>query len=116
MSALVRNFEEKRDYIRMRVDTPALVSFTGQGGATNDEESMQGKCWDLSGGGLLLELPNTLAVGTKAKVEISSSFGHHPMLKALVEVMRIASPMRLSSSTEVPKSCWLGVKICEMID
>jgi len=97
-----REFQEKRDYIRMKVDTPVSVQ------VISDGETLDGVCKDLSGGGLSIELSRTLPVGTVAEVAIASKHGHTPMFTARATVTRIEA---------VPSgsSCLLGMKIEEVL-
>jgi len=100
-----RQYQEKRNFIRMRVDTPVSVH------VLTDDQHSQGICRNLSGGGMLLELPATLPVGTQAAVSIKSTHGHSPMLQARVRVARVdAHP----NSSEQP--CLLGMVIEEVLN
>jgi len=80
-----RNYQEKRNYIRMKVDAEARVTIESEG------NTIEGSCRDLSGGGMLVEIDTPIPVGTSAEVVIASSHGHNPMLKAIAEVNRIES-------------------------
>ena len=87
---------EKRDFIRMRVDTPASVIVKTiatidpcDEEAPSANETISGICKDLSGGGILLELKTSLALDMVVEVDISPSYGHKPMLKAKAEVSRV---------------------------
>ena len=87
---------EKRDFIRMRVDTPASVivktiatNDSSDEEASSSNQAISGMCKDLSGGGILLELKTSLELGMIVEVDISSSYGHKPMLKAKAEVSRV---------------------------
>ena len=85
MTSENRSYDEKRDFIRMRVDTPADIV------VSNNGQKINGICRDLSGGGMQIELPVALPVGTLTEVSISSPHGHEPMLHAQAKVTRIAT-------------------------
>lgn len=99
-----RDYQEKRNFIRMRVETPVEISLH------NGEELHEGTCVDLSGGGLLVEMQTLLPVGTKLEVNIASSHGHSPMLRAKATVTRI-----VSQPDSVERPCKLGLEIDEVI-
>ncbi len=105
MNSASRNYQEKRNYIRMKVDAPVNVSLTADG------SSFDGICRDLSGGGLMIELYTVLPAGTIAEVTIASGHGHNPMLRAKAEVTRILSQ---PESEEQP--CLLGMEIVEVLN
>lgn len=75
-------YSEKRNYIRMRVDTPAHVSIEGS------ETALEGICRDLSGGGASIELDQSISPGTVLTVTVTSTHGHAPMLQVSGEVIR----------------------------
>lgn len=80
-----RKYDEKRDYIRMAIGSPLLATVVDQG------TQLQGRCLDLSGGGMLLELDTELSKGTQVEVSVTSKHGHNPALYALAEVTRTES-------------------------
>ncbi len=80
MNMSERNYTEKRNFIRMKVDTP--VDLTTQGG---DSRTVKAICKDLSGTGMLVEVDETLAIGTQLTVSITS--GKNPF-EADAEVSR----------------------------
>ena len=84
MSSIDRAYDEKRNFIRMQINTPAQVSLESNG------ENFSGVCKDLSGGGMLVELEKAVPVGDEVEVTISSPHGHSPMLKALTKVTRVS--------------------------
>ncbi|ACR12703.1 PilZ domain-containing protein [Teredinibacter turnerae] len=104
MSLANREYQEKRNFIRMRVDTPIQMVLEADG------ERFEGKCRDLSGGGLLVELATALPVGTRARISIQSSHGHSPMLEAIALVNRVETQL---DTTEKP--CLIGMEIEELI-
>ena len=99
-----RDYQEKRDFIRMRVETPVQITLL------DGEESYSGTCVDLSGGGLLVEMQTLLPVGTLLEVNIASQHVHSPMLRAKTKVARVVSQ---PESEEQP--CKLGLEIEEVI-
>lgn len=83
MSITDRNYEEKRNYIRMKVDT--AVFFT----KANGNERYEGRCRDLSGAGMLLETEKKLKLGDRLSVTVPSDGPDFSPLNALVEVVRV---------------------------
>jgi c-di-GMP-binding flagellar brake protein YcgR len=104
MSVLSRDYQEKRNFIRMKIDTPADII------VESDGSSHEGVCRDLSGGGMLVELANALPVGTSVVVKIQSSHGHAPMLEAVSQVTRVETNLGDEASP-----CLLGMQITEVI-
>lgn len=100
-----RNYHEKRNYIRMKIEAPVEMTIS-----SNDAQ-YSGICRELSGGGMLIELDTTLPVGTHAEVSISSSHGHGPMLIAKAEVTRV-----IAQPTSSESSCLLGMQITEVLN
>lgn len=82
MSSIDKSYEEKRDFIRMKIDTAVLVE-VGDG-----REPLHGVCKDLSGGGVLLELDDEVQPGSTVTVTLETNYGHNPMLKAKASVTR----------------------------
>lgn len=78
-----KNYNEKRDFIRMKISAPLGAKLSAAG------KVIDGMCRDLSGGGLQVETKETLAPGTELDVEVASSHGHNPSLKAKVKVIRV---------------------------
>lgn len=99
-----RNYEEKRGFIRMKVETPVTIRCASLG------TELTGICRDLSGGGLLVELDATLPLATEVEICIQSQHGHNPMLTARAKVSRVYS--RPGSET---KPCMLGLEITEVL-
>lgn len=104
MNLANRNYHEKRCYIRMKVETPIDVLVDGQA-------PLRGTCHNLSGGGMLISLSETLPLGTQLEVSVSSNHGHNPVLKAVAQVSRVQSQPHMSA-----KPCMLGLSILEMIE
>jgi hypothetical protein len=78
-----KNYNEKRDFIRMKISAPLGAKLSTAG------KVIEGMCRDLSGGGLQVETKEPLAMGTELDVEVASSHGHSPSLKANVKVVRV---------------------------
>ncbi|KAB0494535.1 PilZ domain-containing protein [Pseudomonas vancouverensis] len=72
MSQTGRDYSEKRDFIRMRVDADVLLIHEG--------DEVQGVCIDLSSSGMQLEAPRQFKVGDRLNVRIDSD---HAALKGL---------------------------------
>jgi Tfp pilus assembly protein PilZ len=72
MSQTRRDYSEKRDYIRMRVD--ADVSLIHQG------DEVAAVCIDLSSSGMQLQAPRSFKIGDRLSVRIESD---HAALKGL---------------------------------
>ncbi|PBP62576.1 PilZ domain-containing protein [Pseudomonas syringae] len=72
MSRNDRDYEEKRDYIRMRVDADVNLIPAGQ--------VIPAVCIDLSSSGMQVQAPRLFQVGDKLSVRIDSD---HPALKGL---------------------------------
>ncbi len=82
MDLAARTYSEKRNFIRMKMDSPVQISMA--------DEMLTGTCINLSGGGMLVSLDRTLAPGSLLNVAISSNHGHNPMLKAVTKVSRVS--------------------------
>lgn len=82
MSDRSRDYDEKRDFIRMNLGTNAVIHSNGA--------SYSATCIDLSSTGMQLEAACVLAVGAQIEVEIGSQHDHLPGLKAVAEVVRVA--------------------------
>lgn len=80
---LSRDYEEKRDFIRVQLDCQAQCTDLRSG------ERFTGQARDLSGRGLCLELVRSLAPGTLLEVRIEPQKAVVAPLHALVEVVRV---------------------------
>lgn len=100
-----RNYQEKRNYIRMRVEAPVDMKLESDG------TELVGKCRDLSGGGMMIEIASTLPVGSEAEVTIASGHGHSPMLRAKAKVTRVISQPDVEA-----QPCLLGLEIIEVLN
>jgi hypothetical protein len=81
MNFVGRTHEEKRNFIRMKVETPLEVHV--------GERELHGFCHNLSGGGLLVSLSEPLSLDTELEVQVNSHFGHRPVFRAITRVCRI---------------------------
>jgi len=97
-----RNYNEKRNFIRMRIDTPADVIIDNKG------QQLQGICKDLSGGGMLIESEEKLELGLELTVRLASHHLNSPMLKARALVARVQENRN--------GKFILGLEILEMLD
>ncbi|MBK4989560.1 MULTISPECIES: PilZ domain-containing protein [Pseudomonas] len=82
MSNTSISHSEKRDFIRMRIDTEVTLLHEGQ--------VIAAVCLDLSSSGMQVQAPQSFQVGDKLEVRIDSD---HPSLKGLrasTEVVWIA--------------------------
>jgi len=78
-----RTYAEKRNFIRMKIDT--MVSFTIRGSA----ERHEGRCKNLSGNGMLLETGKKLQTGDSMSITVPSENSHFSNLNATAEVLRV---------------------------
>ncbi len=78
-------YSEKRDFIRMKISAPLNATLS------LENNSIEGRCRDLSGGGMQVETDQLLEIGTEVEVEVSSGHGHAPTLKAKARVVRTAA-------------------------
>lgn len=83
MNLTERTYEEKRNFIRMKVDT--IVSFT----RAESKERYEGRCRNLSGAGMLLETDKKLKIGDRLRVTVPSEGPDFSPLDASVEVVRV---------------------------
>ena len=81
MSLSDRAYSEKRDFIRMRLETPVILEHDGQ--------SIDALCVDLSSTGMQLEARTHLALGAKVEVKVPSDHGQLRGLHAQGEVVRV---------------------------
>ena len=83
MNLADRSYMQKRDFIRIKVNTP--VTFT----VGEKSERYEGYCRDLSGAGMLLETEKKIAAGNQLNVVIPSERPDFSHLYAKVEVIRV---------------------------
>jgi len=82
MNLSSRNYQEKRSFIRMKVDIPVAVTL-------DEQTKLHGTCHDLSGGGMLISLSEPLPLQQELEVRVSSNHGHNPVLRAMTRVCRL---------------------------
>lgn len=77
-----RAYNEKRNFIRMKINTPVQI----QAG----NESFVARCKDLSGSGVLILSERALALGTTVEIGIEQEDNDkHPPFRATGEVVRV---------------------------
>ncbi|SDI49787.1 PilZ domain-containing protein [Pseudomonas flavescens] len=81
MSQSDRDYEEKRDYIRMRLETQVTLHHGGQ--------EIPALCLDLSSTGMQLEAQCNVQVGDKVRVWVPSGHGELKGLETEAEVVRV---------------------------
>jgi hypothetical protein len=79
MSQTSRDYSEKRDFIRMRVDADVVLIHEG--------DQISGVCIDLSSSGMQVEAPRQFAVGDRLTVRIDSDHAALSGLEADTEVV-----------------------------
>ena len=84
MTSTSQAYDEKRIFIRMKVDTPIIITLTGD----DSNKEIEAICKDLSGDGMLVEINEQLPLGAEVAVRIKS--GKNPFT-ATGEVTRIKS-------------------------
>lgn len=81
MSAYDRSYTEKRNFIRMMVNSPVNITYANR--------NYQGICKDLSGAGMLIETEDTFEIGAELEVTIQQKGDNHLPFNALVKVARV---------------------------
>ncbi|MFK3790772.1 PilZ domain-containing protein [Pseudomonas piscis] len=76
-----RDYSEKRDYIRMRVDAEITLIHQGQ--------VIEAVCIDLSSGGMQVQAPRSFQIGDQLSVRIDSEHTALRGLEADTEVLWI---------------------------
>jgi hypothetical protein len=97
-----RDYSEKRDFIRMTINTPAEVHVEQEGIVA------QGVCNDLSGSGMLLTVNHVLPVNSELMVTLLPEDKNEPMFQARCIIAR--------SLKAAEDKCLLGLEILEVID
>ncbi|UVE16179.1 PilZ domain-containing protein [Pseudomonas sp. LS44] len=78
-----RDYSEKRDFIRMRLEAPVTLVHGGR--------ELGAICLDLSSNGMHLEAPTALKMGDRVRVLIPSSHRELKGLDVEAEVVRVSS-------------------------
>ncbi len=81
MSSIDRPYNEKRDYIRMRINSVVNIRQAGN--------NYKGICKDLSGAGMLIETSEPFKVGTELEISIEQKTETHLPFDAIAEVSRV---------------------------
>jgi hypothetical protein len=81
MSQNDRAYSEKRDFIRMQLETQVTLYHADQ--------EIQAQCLDLSSTGMQVEANCQVAMGDQVKVHIPSDHGELKGLDAQAEVVRV---------------------------
>ncbi len=97
-----RDYSEKRNFIRMTINTPAEVHVEQEGVITT------GICNDLSGSGMLLTVDKELPADSELLVTLQPSTSKGPSLQARCTIARYHQT--------ADKKCLLGLEIQEIID
>jgi c-di-GMP-binding flagellar brake protein YcgR len=82
MSTSDKEYGEKRDFIRMSLDTEALIHLDGQ------TSPLRSHCSDLSATGISLTTSKPVALGAEVRVTIESPNAQFRSLDALARVLR----------------------------
>ncbi len=101
MNLASQDFYEKRNFIRMKVETPVEVTF--------GDKTVEGICHNLSGGGLYITSPEPLPLGNALEIAVSSTHGHHPVLRAAAKVSRL-------ESDTTARPCHIGLEIIAVLE
>ncbi len=83
MSLGNRNFTERRDFMRMKIDTAVTLIY---GEPVNE---LEGICKDLSGTGISIEVDHKIPVGTECKVTIHDGHTNLSKFQAVFAIKRI---------------------------
>lgn len=78
----MRDFSEKRDFIRMKVNAEIDIKLA-DGGVT-----LRGVCRDLSGTGMLLEVSEPISVGSELSASLPSNNENFPSFDTKARVIR----------------------------
>ncbi|RMF15910.1 MAG: PilZ domain-containing protein [Gammaproteobacteria bacterium] len=78
----MRDYNEKRDFIRMKVDSEVRISDPESG------NSWTGICRDLSGAGMSVEVDSPFTTGSQLAALLPSNNEAFPPLESIVEVVR----------------------------
>lgn len=77
-----RDYAEKRDFIRMQVNAKIELKIVATG------ESKTAICKDLSGMGMLLQLEQSLDIGTEVETALPSHSPEFPTFRTTARVVR----------------------------
>ena len=86
MVDIQKNYSEKRDFIRMKVNAEVTLIVNADG------KEISGKCKDLSGAGMLIQIgDDEVAVGSQCLATIKTTYEKldDPDFKARIEINRV---------------------------
>lgn len=87
MAHQAREFDEKRDFIRMTVESPMRIEVDGQ-------PSIACTCKDLSSTGVRFVLEHEMCKNQQARIIIPSNRHHLPPLHAIIRIIRCVQKSR----------------------
>lgn len=76
----MRDYSEKRDFIRMKIDAEMVLK--------SDDQQLTGRCKDLSGTGMSIELDEAVVVGKEYFTSLPSNNPAFPSFDTAVKVLR----------------------------
>lgn len=76
-----RAYNEKRNFIRMKINTPVEI--------VAGDEKFTARCKDLSGSGVLIQTDRALALGSTVEIVIDQGDEKHLPFRATGEVVRV---------------------------
>ncbi len=82
MSSAMRDYSEKRDFIRMQVDTEIDLLVEGS------DARLKGRCVDLSATGMAVQINEELGEGTCVHASLASHNPEFPPFETLARVLR----------------------------
>ncbi len=83
MAMANRDYDEKRDFIRMTIDCELTLRDQSNG------QEYQGRCKNLSGSGALFHVDEAPALGSQLEIHMAPDKAVVPALDAVVEVVRV---------------------------
>ena len=81
MSASAKSFNEKRDFIRMKINSTLKITHEGR--------SYSAVCKDISGAGMSAQCSNKFTIGDTVDILIEQENEHHLPFHASAEVSRV---------------------------
>jgi len=102
MYSSLREYSEKRDFIRMNIECP--VFYQAMGSSINKRAT----CVNLSAKGIKFHTDQVLAVGSKIHINVVPELKISPSLSAVMEILRV-EPLATNS-----KSYYIAGKLEEI--
>lgn len=96
-----REYEEKRNFIRMKVEAPVHITLTVE------NRTVDGVCRNLSGAGMLAEVEDALPMGAEVLVHIPPADSKTVSFRAEGVVARV---------DQLEKGYMLGINISQVLD